>query len=145
MLCVSGARVPPIWVQDVGSNPPVGEIPKNGFHHWEIRRMVGMVPKRHQEGTWVYPPIGASLEMVGLEEIGVSIARRHNTVEQYISTHIIMDSCLAAERNLGMGLTREWWEQLVLDILRIRPGMQQQMRWKRQRRNNHRQRERKSR
>ena len=31
-----------------------------------------------------------------------------------------MDLCLAAERNLGLHLSRRWWEQPALDILGIR-------------------------
>ena len=32
--------------------------------------MADMGPKRQRGGTWLYPPIGVVLEMVGLEEIG---------------------------------------------------------------------------
>ena len=51
-----------------------------GFHHREVWQMAGMGPKHQRYGTWVYPPIGVALEMVGLEEIGVYISRLHNTV-----------------------------------------------------------------
>ena len=68
--------------------------------------MAGMRPKHQRYGTWVYKPIGAALEMVGLEEIEVYIARRHNTVARYIATRPIMDLCLAEERKPGMCLTR---------------------------------------
>ena len=44
-----------------------------GFHHEAERRMKGMGPKRHPDRTWVCPPIGAALSMVGLEDIGVYI------------------------------------------------------------------------
>ena len=84
--------------------------------------MAGMVPKRQQDGTWVYTPIGSVLEMVGLEDIGVSIARRQNTVAQYIATHTIMEFCLAAERKPGLRLSRRWLEKTALDILGIRVG-----------------------
>ena len=36
-------------------------------HHRVVRRMAGMGPKCQRDGTWVYTPIGADLEMVGLE------------------------------------------------------------------------------
>ena len=68
----------------------------------------------------MYLPIGAALAMVGLYYIGVYISRRHNTVPQYISTRPIMDLCLAAEQKPLMRLFRRWWEQLNLDIIRIR-------------------------
>ena len=47
-----------------------------GFHHRAVRCMAGMGPKNQRYGTWVYTPIGAVLATVGLEEIGVYIARR---------------------------------------------------------------------
>ena len=33
-----------------------------------------------------------------------------------------MDLCLAAEHNLGMRLSRRWWDQPALDMLVIRSG-----------------------
>ena len=90
------------------------------FHHWVVRRMAGIVPKRQRDGIWVYAPIGAALEMVGLEDIGAYIARCHNTVAQYISTNIIMDLCLVVERKMGLRLYMQWWEHPTLYILGIR-------------------------
>ena len=40
-----------------------------GFHHWAVRRVVGMGPRCQRGGIWVYPSIGAYLEMVGLDDI----------------------------------------------------------------------------
>ena len=51
-----------------------------GFNHRSERKMTDIGSKRQLYGTWVYPPIGAALPMVGLEDIGVYIARRQNTV-----------------------------------------------------------------
>ena len=79
--------------------------------------------------------------MVGLEEIGVYIAFRQNTVAQYIATRTIMDLCLAAERNLGMSLSMQWWGQPALDILGIRAGSAAAEGGKIQGRNNWRERE----
>ena len=44
------------------------------FHHWMAWRIVGMVPKRQPDGMWAYLPIGAALEILRLEEIGVYIS-----------------------------------------------------------------------
>ena len=44
--------------------------------------MEGMGPKRQRYGTWVYPLIGAALEMVGMDDIGVYIARRQDMAAQ---------------------------------------------------------------
>ena len=81
-----------------------------GFHHRALRRMAGMVPKRQRYGTWVYPPIGEALETVGMDEIGLYITRRQNTIAQYIATRPIMDLCLTLERNPVLKLPGRWWE-----------------------------------
>ena len=62
-----------------------------GLHQRVVLRMAGMGPEGQRDGIWVYPPIGAALETVGLDEIGVYIPRRQNTVAQYIATRPIMD------------------------------------------------------
>ena len=80
-----------------------------GFHHRAAQKMAVMGPKRQPNGKWVYPPIGEKLAMVGLEEIGVYIARRHNTFAQYIANHPIMDLCLLEERKPVMQLSMQWW------------------------------------
>ena len=92
----------------------------DGFYQRAVWRMAGMGPKRQQGGTWVYTPIGAALAMVGLEDIGLYIARRQNTVAQYIATRPIMYICLVVELHPGMRLSRRWWEKPALDILEIR-------------------------
>ena len=73
-----------------------------GFHHWAVWRMAGMIPKHQWGGSWMYPPIGAAMEKVGLDDIEVYIARFQNMVVQYIMTCPIMGLCLAAKRNLGL-------------------------------------------
>ena len=83
---------------------PPFEISPEGCQHRAAWSMAGMGPRHQKYGMWVYPPIGAALEMVGLEEIGVYIARCQNMVAQYIATRPIMDLCLAAERNPGICL-----------------------------------------
>ena len=98
------------------------EKSREDFHHRAVRQMAGTVPKHQRYGTWVYTPIGAALEMVGLEDTGVYIACLQNTVAQYIVTHTIMDLCLAAEQKLGMRLSMRWSEQPTLNILGIRAG-----------------------
>ena len=70
----------------------------------------------------MYPPILAALVMVGLEDIGVYIYLRQNTVAQYIAIRPIMDLCLVAERKPGMRLYRRWWEHPALDIMGFRAG-----------------------
>ena len=80
-----------------------------GFHHRAVRQMAGMGPKHQRDGTLVYPPIGVDLSTVVLEEIGVYISRRQNTVAQYIATRPITELCLAAERKPGMRISSKFW------------------------------------
>ena len=58
---------------------PWPEKSLKGFHRQAVRPMVVMGPKRQRESIWVYPPIWAALATLCLDEIGVYIARRHNT------------------------------------------------------------------
>ena len=91
-----------------------------GFHHRAVWWMAGIGPEHQWEGTWVYPPIGAALATVGLDEIWVYIYYCQNTVAKYIATRPIMDLCMAAEQRLGIRLSGRWWEQPTLNILGIR-------------------------
>ena len=84
--------------------------------------MAGMGPKRQWDRTWVYPPIGAALTMVGLDDIGVYISLQQNRATQYIATYPIMDFCLVEKRKPGLRLSMKWWEQTALDIPGIRVG-----------------------
>ena len=84
--------------------------------------MTGTVPKCQWDVIWVYPPIVVALETVGVDEIGVYIAFRQNTVTQYIATRPIIDLCLMAERKPGLQISRQWWEQPALYILGIIAG-----------------------
>ena len=68
-----------------------------GFHHEVMRQMTGMGPKCQQDGTWVYKPIGAVLEMVGMEDIGTYIFCLQNTITQNILTRPMMYLCLVVE------------------------------------------------
>ena len=90
-----------------------------GFHHKVVRRMAGMGTKRKWDGKWLHTPIGLELEMVGLDDIGVYIARCQNTVAQYIVNRTIMELCLVVDQNLGLRLSRRWWEHPAIDILGI--------------------------
>ena len=62
---------------------------RSGWWAWD--------PNVSRTGRGCTPPIGAALEMVGLEEINEYIALHQNTVAQYIVTCPIMDLCLEAE------------------------------------------------
>ena len=94
----------------------------NSFHHRVVWKMADTGPKHQQDRTWVCPPFGADLATVGLNEIGVYIALRQNTIAQYITNRPIMDLCLAEEQKPGMQISRRWWEQHAMYILGMRAG-----------------------
>ena len=50
---------------------------------------------------WVYPSLDEVIMSVGLEEVGIYVLRRHNTVSRYIATCPILELCLTAERHPG--------------------------------------------
>ena len=73
-FCVAVVKVVLLFESKMWVLTPRLEKSIEGFHHWETWRMSGMGPKCQRDGTWVYPSIGAALESVELEEIGVYIA-----------------------------------------------------------------------
>ena len=48
---------------------------------------------------------------VGIEEVDIYVLRRHNTVAQYIVTHLILKLWLVAKRQLGSQVSQKWWKQ----------------------------------
>ena len=93
-----------------------------GFHHRSVWQMKGMGHGIQLDRTWVYPTIGAALKTVGIDEICVYTYHRQNRVAKYIVTSIIMDLCLAADQRPVIRLSRRWWDQPDLNILRITVG-----------------------
>ena len=91
------------------SNDPRMEKSLKGFHHRAVRRMADLLPKHQWHGTLLYPPIGAALATVGLDEIGVYIARRQNTAAKYIANNTIMEFCLKVNQDKVLQMSRWWW------------------------------------
>ena len=71
------------------------------------------MPRRLQNGTWYYPPIGKALEDAGLFSIAEYIARRQRTVAEYVATRPIFDLVMEEERQRGTPATIRWWEQSI--------------------------------
>ena len=62
----------------------------SGFHNQAVQRVVGMGLERQLNIIWVYPPIGATLSRVVLEEIRVNIVNLQKTVTPHIVSCTIM-------------------------------------------------------
>ena len=99
---------------------PSWRNPSRGFTTGRHGRCRSWDPNFSKMGHGCTHPLGGELEMVGLEDIGVYITHRQNTVTQYITTCTIIYLCLAAKWKTGMRLSRRWWKQPALNILGIR-------------------------
>ena len=71
------------------------------------------MPRRLQNGTWHYPPIGKAMEDAGLFSIQEYVSRRQRTVAEYVATRPIFDLVMEEERQRGTPATRRWWEQAI--------------------------------
>ena len=61
-------------------------------------------------------PLDEVMTEVVLQEVETYIARRQNTVAQYIATRPIMDLCLTEVRRPGARVLKRLWEQDGIDI-----------------------------
>ena len=94
------------------------------FHHRVARRITGSMPRRLQNCTWYYPPIGKALEDAGLFSIAEYVARRQKTVAEYVATRPIFDLVMEEERQRGTPATIRWWEQPTIDFEAILDEME---------------------
>ena len=69
------------------------------------------------EGIWEYPMVAAVIKETGFEGIGVYIARRKNTVAQYIATRLILDLCEQHICRPIVSVYWRWWYQEGIDLL----------------------------
>ena len=76
-----------------------------GFRHRVARHLVGMRPSWYTMGRLFYPPLGAVMTEVGLEEVETYILCLQNTVAQYNLTSLVLYLCLVEERRPGAQMT----------------------------------------
>ena len=87
-----------MWVM----SPRIGKT-LGGFHHRVVRILTRWNPKKRLDVTWGYPPLTEVILYAGIQEVDTYIARRQNTVTQFIATSPIMDLCVLATRSPGQG------------------------------------------
>ena len=80
------------------------------FQHRVKRWITGRQPRRRGEGSWDYPPLETVMAEAGLEDIGVCVTRRQNTVAQYIATRPILDLCEWSVRRPVAWVSQRWWD-----------------------------------
>ena len=79
-----------------------------GYHHRVVKRMTGRILHRNLDETWMYPSLEEAMSEVGVQEVETHVARRKNTVTQFIATRPIMDLCMAAARRPGARVSKRW-------------------------------------
>ena len=72
-----------------------------GLHNWVVWTIMGKLPKQRSDWGWEYPPIMEALREAVIEEFGVYIKQRQNTVVQFIYTRTIMEIFLESESHPG--------------------------------------------
>ena len=83
-----------------------------GSHHkWSACWIFVRIPQKLRNRGWDHPPIGEALEYAGLETIGIYVALRHNTREQYISMRMIFVITVTEEQKPVLPAPLQWWEQ----------------------------------
>ena len=61
------------------------------------------------DGSWSYPPLNTDMEEAVLEEVDTYFDRHQNIITQFISTRLVMDLCLEAERRPWTQVSQWWW------------------------------------
>ena len=79
-----------------------------GFHHYMDRWLMVKQPRKEEDGNCRYPSLAAEIAEAGLEVLDNYVARRQNTVAQYIVTPTIMYLYMEAERFPGARVSKRW-------------------------------------
>ena len=95
------------------------------FHRSLARRLMGGKPWQGRDGVWTYPPLKDAIAEASLQEVENYVSLLLNKVAQFITTRLIMDLCLAAERIPGPWVSRQWWEQDRVDVEGMRTADQE--------------------
>ena len=94
-------------------SPRVGRT-LGGFHHRMAHQMEMLKLSRDMMGRFLYPPLYKAMMSAGMEEVETYVLCRQNNIAHYIATFPILEICLVAERQPGVQVTRQWWEQADL-------------------------------
>ena len=56
------------------------------------------------------------MKSLGMEEVYTYILHRQNTVSHYITNRLILELCLAAERQLEAQVSMIWWGRAGINL-----------------------------
>ena len=71
------------------------------FHHRVDHQLMCIQTRRYMAVRWIYPCLDAAMTVVDLEEVDTYALCQQNNVAQYTKTHLILELCMVAERQLG--------------------------------------------
>ena len=92
----------------MGYDLPYGPGP-GGFRQRVSKRITGRQPKCQVDGSCEYPSLETAMQEEWLEDMGVYVIKRHNTVVQYILMRPILDLCEYTVQIPGAWVAKRWW------------------------------------
>ena len=94
---------------------PKMERALSGFLHGAARRLTRRQARGGENGEWYYPSLEGAMPEAGLTDIRKSIAKRQNTVAQYIATRPLLDLCEGDRAREDVRVSMWWWNQAEID------------------------------
>ena len=79
-----------------------------GFHNWVAHSLTGKNPQWHPDVRCIYQPLIEDLEATILSLVEECTTRCHNTVSQYTTPWLVLDTCMGTERMVVSGLPMRW-------------------------------------
>ena len=86
------------------------------FHQRVARQPANIQPRRDVAGRWIYSPLKEEMKAVGMDEVEKYVLHFQNTSAQYITTHPILELCIAVERRPGAQVLMPCWDRDGLDL-----------------------------
>ena len=87
------------------------EAALDAFQGRVARRLMGLMPRRGEDGKWRYLPLAGSTKDARIVRARTSVLRRQNTVAQFVATRPILVLCEGTEGQGGTWVPQRWWEQ----------------------------------
>ena len=78
--------------------------------------LTGRQPRRRQDVVWVYPLLEDAMAEVLFQDVETYISLRQNIFAQFITTRLMIDLCLVAERRMRSRVVNWWWEKYRMDL-----------------------------
>ena len=80
-----------------------------GFQNWIGLQLKGIQPRCKPNISWVYPPLGETMEAEGMGTAKDYITWRHNMTVHYITTWKILKIYMGTKRMVVLMESMHWW------------------------------------